>query len=73
MRTRIIVQDKDSLQYLSAEDAWAGSFQQAKVFEHTHCALFEGLRHLNKRLQIVWCFNDDLRNSIYIPIHSDSQ
>jgi hypothetical protein len=71
--TKIILQDKDSRQYLGAGEAWVSDFKQARVFDHTHSAMFEGLRrrHKGKRLQIVWCFNEDLRNCFCIPIRSE--
>src|SRR3974390_2726081 len=71
MRKRIILQDMNSHRYLSAGGNWVSNFQLARVFEHTHSALSEGLRYSDKRPQIVWCFSDDPRMHLHIPIRSE--
>lgn len=72
MNGRIILQELSTHHYLAADDSWAESCQQAKVFEHTYQALLKGLSFHTGPMQVVWCFRNPAVN-MYIAVHpSDS-
>jgi len=70
MNGRIFLQDLFNRSFLSADGSWVASCEQAKVFEHTYTALFEGLKHADKRTQIVWC-HDNRNLNVYLLVRPD--
>ena len=70
MSGRVILQDLSTHRYLTPDDCWAESCQQAKVFEHTYQALLRGLDFHARPIQVVWCFRNPAEN-MYIAVQPD--
>lgn len=72
MNGRIILQDLLNHTYLSLEETWVESCQQARVFEHTYQALLEGLQHTDRHSQVVWCFQNPSEN-MYVLVRPENK
>src|SRR5262245_48604709 len=55
MSRRVFLQDLDSHYFLSEDNTWVKTCQQARVFPHTYLGLLEGLQHTERRTQVLWC------------------
>jgi hypothetical protein len=67
---RIILQDISTRLYMDNDHSWTRNCQEAKSFEQTYHALLEGLSHKEKRLQVVWCFQNPTLN-MYVAVHPE--
>ena len=67
MSRRIYLQDLESHYYLSEDNTWVKTCQQARVFPHTYLALLEGLQHKERRTQVLWCLGGPKLN-VYVLV-----
>src|SRR5947207_8508795 len=66
---RIVLQDLASGCYLSPDRSWVSGCLEAMTFEHTSLAVLEGVKHSERRSQIVWCFEHP-STSLYISVYA---